>query len=656
MSIIPGLFITLLFLGGVIFLALSLVRIFRFINNGTGNISTIQLGERLVSVFIFIFGQSKLFLDRIPGIFHFFIFYGFCVISAGTVEMLIQTFDRHFSFDFLGPFYILLQFCQDILSFMVLVAVIYGLIRRFVLKIPRLKNFKAATTDATIVLLFIFFLMVTLIFSNSLKASDSLKASFFMPVSFIGGNIISFLNPNLETKIILLLINQWLHLLLIIGFMFYLPFSKHIHLIMVFPNVFFRKLEPRGMLSKLNLEDENAESFGVSKINDFSKKQLMDAFTCVECGRCQEFCPTTLTEKDLNPKFLIAKLKDQCYDKMKKRADQPKLIGDSITTDEIWDCTTCYACSEACPLIIEHPDKIVDMRRYLTLTESNFPQEAQNVFKNFENNSNPWGVGASTRASYLKELKVKKFSETENFEYLLYLGCAVSIDERNIKVGRALIEILNKAGMSFGVLGEEETCCGETVRRMGNEYLHTILVTQLIETFNKYKIKKIITSCPHCFNTLKNEYQQYGIKLEVYHHTEVLLKLLSERKLVLNKEKLKERDFVYHDSCYLGRYNNIYTAPRKILKDYLQLNLSEAERNKGKSLCCGAGGGRMWLEEKKGARINKVRTDELAKTNCRDFATACPYCLTMIKDGISETGKAETHKVRDICEILSEAL
>lgn len=463
-----------------------------------------------------------------------------------------------------------------------------------------------------------------------------------------------------------------------------MPFTKLWHIVASMLNYTFRDLEPSACRMVENIEE--AETFGVENIEEFGWKDLLDLDACIRCGRCQENCPAYNTGKHLNPKitliqhmkehldakapYLIA-AKDAHHDEaemvaMTEEAEEAvnpmeqSLLYDVVTTEVIWDCTNCRACMEHCPMFIEHIPKIVEMRRNLVMWQGDMPGEAQMAFTNMERNYNPWGVGWAGRAEWLNERGVRDLvnllpEDGKEFEYLLYAGCAVSFDDRYKRVGEALVRLLNEAGVSFGYLGTEEYCCGDSARRLGNEYLYQTLAAQNIESFNNYGVKKIIVVCPHGYTALKNEYPQMGGKYEVYHYSEFLAQLIAEGKLKPGKLGAK---ITYHDSCFLGRHNDVYDEPRKVMAA-AGLNLVEIEKSKNFGFCCGAGGGRMWLEEdavEGYKRINDTRTDQLLEPAPEMIITNCPFCLTMISDGVKGAEVEDQTKVFDLAEVIWQSL
>jgi len=447
-----------------------------------------------------------------------------------------------------------------------------------------------------------------------------------------------------------------IHIFLVLGFIAYIPYSKLFHIVSSPLNMIYRSLEPKGALSHMDLEDEEAESFGVAKIEEFTWKQLLDLDACTRCGRCQDFCPAYLTEKPLSPKTLILDLKNHLHEQGKKTDAAPPLVGHVVQEDTLWACTTCRSCMEHCPVYVEHVDKIIDMRRSQVLMESKFPEELMEAFRGLEKNSNPWGLGFDARAEWVKELDVPILSESpeKEFDYLFFVGCIRSYDDRNKKVAMAMSRILNHLGIKFAILGMEEGCCGDPARRVGNEYLYQILAQNNIETFNRYKIGKILTTCPHCYNTIKNEYPQMGFSCEVKHHAEFLAEQIDSGHLKLNRALPKK--LTYHDPCYLGRYAGMYEEPRRVLNAIDSLEIREMKRAKRESFCCGAGGGWMWMDEKLGKRINIQRLEDALETNPEWISTACPFCVTMFDDAIKSKDKQESLKIWDIAEIVEQAL
>jgi Fe-S oxidoreductase len=450
---------------------------------------------------------------------------------------------------------------------------------------------------------------------------------------------------------------------LILAFGIYILYSKHLHILASHFNLFFHSTAPKGALQPI-MDMEEADSFGASNVAEFTWKQLLDLYACTECGHCNVNCPATLSEKPLHPKDIITNLKRHLLadgkDFLKGVDDESKddycVIGSSIVPeDNIWDCTNCGACMEACPVGIEHVQKIVDMRRYLVLMESKFPSEAKSVFKGMENNSNPWGIGKSTREEWAKGLDMNILSNSGGgVDILFYVGCAGSFDDHGKKVARAMVKILNVAGINFGVLGNEEVCCGDPARRIGNEYLYQLMVEENINVLNKYRFRRIVTACPHGFNTLKNEYPKLGGKYEVLHHTELITELIKNGKLRIKGEL--DKTVTYHDSCFLGRYNSNYELPRKIINAIPKTKLVEMDRNRKFAFCCGAGGGRMWLPRVRGQRVYAMRTEQALAKNPDLIATACPFCAIHFEDGLKFHDADGKVRVLDVAEFVADHL
>jgi len=619
-----------------------------------------QILKRIGSVLSFGFFHKRILKEPYPGITHLFLFWGFLILLLGTILIFIQEditlllFGKTF---IQGNFYLAFSFILDLFGLLAVIGVILLAFRRYVLKPDRLDN----KPEDIITLTLVFLVLVTGFFNEGIRIA--ITRPDFERYSFVGWEMSKLFASSEESGSSLRTLHAtfwWVHLFLAFGFIGYVAYSRLLHLITSPLNQFFRSFLPSGEVRPIP-DIENQETFGVAKLQEFTWKQLLDADACTRCGRCQDNCPAYLSEKPLSPKKLIQDLKNHLTASAKnlgegeKEGEQPSPIaGNVISEDELWACTTCGACQQACPVFIEVIDKAVDLRRYLVLMESKFSPEVKLFFKNMETNYNPWTIGFSTRGDWAKDLNLKTISEKGGVEYLLFVGCAGSFDERNKRVTRSLVALLQKAEVNFGILGTEEMCCGETARRMGNEYLAQILMQQNIELFSKYGIKKIITLCPHCFNTFKNEYHQFGGNYEVFHHTEFLWNLSKQGRLKFNTSV--EMTVAYHDSCYLGRHNDIYDAPRKLLRSIKDTNLVEIERNREKSFCCGAGGGRMWMEETIGTRISHMRVDQVASTNASVVATACPYCLTMLGDGIKEKGLENMMTVFDLVELLEKAM
>jgi Fe-S oxidoreductase len=673
----------LLFCGAVGVFSYVVYRLVRILLLGAKEDRFDHIGERIRSVVVFVLGQRRVIREP-AGIGHFFIFWGFVFITIGTVEAFVKGVWPGFTYRTildplgLGFLYFPLNLVIDLISVAVLVALLVALYRRFILKPIRLQTDDPHTKiDATIIISLIFVLIVFMFFERGaeinmarLEGGGAIKNPLvWTPFSYVVSGWIS--GPGIHGQQAMYAAFWWIHNLIILGFLVYIPFSKHLHLLGAIPNIFFRSLRPKGELTKMNLEDETAETYGVSKIEDFTWKQLLDEYACTECGRCQENCPAFLTQKPLSPSRLIHHLKIHLREKgeilISKKPEEllsdaekavlaKPLVGDVVSEDEIWDCTTCRACQENCPVFIEHIQKIVDMRRYLVLMESRFPPEVQAVFKNMETNYNPWSMGYSTRADWAQDLGVTTLAETGETEYLFWVGCAGSFDDRAKKISTAMVKILQAVGIPFAILGQEEMCCGETARRMGNEYLAQTLVQGNVDVLKNYIFKKVLTICPHCYNTLKNEYPQFGLTLDVVHHTQLLNSLIESGRLPLKKTLDGGATITLHDSCYLGRYNEIYDEPREVLRSIPGARLVEMDRIRHKSFCCGAGGGRMWMEELRGVRINEKRTEAALATDASIIGTACPYCLTMFEDGVKAKGKEESIQVVDIAELVCKAL
>jgi Fe-S oxidoreductase len=530
-------------------------------------------------------------------------------------------------------------------------------------KVKRLQV-ESEKVEAALILLTIFLIVTFLLIENSTLIAMNGDASWaFRPFAAmlapIWGNATYLIHE----------IAFWVHILLILAFMNYLPFSKHLHVLTSVPNVFFSNLGPTNKLDTIDFEDESNEKFGVSDVEDFKWKTLLDGYTCTHCGRCTSVCPANITGKILDPREIVIQIRERTMDKMPilakgdqsqiSEAEQTKLdkkfIGDYQNIEALWQCTTCGACMQECPVNIEHVSAIVEMRRSLVMMDAEFPDLLQTTFGNMENNGSPWAFSQAERADWAEGKNIDTAAEKQEFDILFWVGCAGSFDDRAKKVSIAFSELMQKAGVNFAILGTEEQCNGDVARRTGNEYLADMMVKANIETLNQYNFKKIVATCPHCFNTFKNEYPMFGAKYEVIHHTQFIMDLIKDGKLSLKDSTTDIESLTYHDSCYMGRYNNVYDEPRNSLLSVPGMKIKEAGRNKDKGLCCGAGGGQMFLEETQGKRVNIERTEELLETGAKTIAVNCPFCMTMISDGV-KAKDVEDVKVKDVSEIILESL
>ncbi|MEC2285779.1 (Fe-S)-binding protein [Bacillus velezensis] len=646
-----------------------------------------RLKERLQKIWVNVFGQKKLLKDKKSGIIHVLFFYGFILVQFGAIDFILKGLlpDRHLPF---GPLYPAFTFFQEIVTFLILIAVVWAFYRRYIEKLVRLKRgFKAG-----LVLLFIGGLMVTVLLGNAMNLlwhdhSLSWTEPIASSIAFVLGSL------SAPAAAAVFYASWWLHLLFLLSFLVYVPQSKHAHLIAGPANVFLSRLDSKGKLEKIDFTDETKESYGVGKIEDFRRSQLVDLYACVECGRCTNMCPASGTGKMLSPMDLILKLRDHLTEKgaavtskspwvpapvfQHTKANQlaaassgggsreaaaaidynPSLIGEVITEEEIWACTTCRNCEDQCPVMNEHVDKIIDLRRYLVLTEGKMDSDAQRAMTSIERQGNPWGLNRKERENWreqadteiptVKEMK----KQDKEFDYLFWVGSMGSYDNRSQKIAVSFAKLLNEAGVSFAILGNKEKNSGDTPRRLGNEFLFQELAEHNIGEFEKHGIKKIVTIDPHAYNMFKNEYPDFGFRAEVYHHTELLAELVSQGKL--KPLHPVNETITFHDSCYLGRYNEVYEPPRAILKAIPGVQLKEMERSRENGMCCGAGGGLMWMEEETGARINTARTEQALSVSPTVISSGCPYCLTMLGDGTKAKEAEDAIGTYDVSELLA---
>lgn len=653
-----------------------------------------DFGKRFSLMLKVAFGQTKIFRRPVIGFFHALVFWGFCIILFGSIEMVIDGLTgSERALSFLGGFYNFLMASGDIFAVLVAISILVFLSRRLFFHIRRFEGIemkRKSHLDANTALSLILLLMISLIGMNTgysgYSSAEGPEIHGFYPVAaFMAG---LFPGASAQSFRLVYEISWWTHILLIFIFANYLPYSKHFHVFMSVPNVFLSRLEPLGKLTnmdnitrevKLMMNPETAfsaapsdappERFGIKDAEDATWKNYFDSLSCTECGRCTSVCPANITGKLLSPRKIMMDLRARMKEKgplMVKSGrdfnDNRSLLRDYITEEELWACTTCNACAKECPVNINQPSLIVDMRRYLVLEEASAPGELKSVFNNIENNGAPWQYAAEDRLNWTKDLPFKVpvisdlAAEGNLPEYLFWVGCAGAFDDRYKKVVKAFATILDRLKISYAILGSEETCTGDPARRAGNEMLFQMQALQVIEILKAYDVKKIITTCPHCFNVLKNEYPDLGGSYEVINYLQLIQLYLAEGKLALRENALGDAAVTFHDPCYLGRANDIYAEPREIVKS-MTGNYVEMKRNHSFALCCGAGGAQMFKEAEKGNKeVFIERTEEALATEAQFIATACPFCMTMITDGLKYKNREDEIKNIDIAELVVQAM
>jgi len=611
--------------------------------------------RRIWNMLYYAFGQRRV-VKKPFGVNHFVLFWAFMILLISNTEFLLNGLAPDvISFARLpdGAYFILVCIF-DIMSVLALLAVILAIIRRFTFPPPYTE---ARSRDAFVILGLVAGLMIAYFGMNASEiAAGTERAAAYMPISNFGASLISSGTSagTLETAISTF---WWLHAFILLAFLNYLPYSKHMHVLTSIPNCFFKSLEK--VKTQPREEFKKGNTFGVGQVEGFIWKGLFDSYSCTECGRCSDNCPATHTGKTLQPRLVIHDIKVNLLKNASKdgHAEIP-LIGDggegSVSETAIWECTTCGACMEVCPVFIEHVPRIVDMRRHLVETKARFPEELLVLFENMEQRSNPWGIAPGDRTKWAADINVQPF-EKDKTEYLFYVGCAGAFDARNRNTTLSLAKIFDKSGISWGTLGRDEGCCGDSLRRLGNEYIFDRMARANIKMFEEKGVKKIITQCPHCYTTLKNDYRQYGADFEVIHHTEFIDSLIKQGKLKLNAVD-GMGNIVFHDSCYLGRYNGIFEEPRNAIRAATGRAPEEMERSRENGFCCGAGGGRMWMEEKEGTLINVARVEEALGKKPDTICVCCPYCMTMFDDGLKDKEAADKVQVLDLAEIVAKAM
>lgn len=663
--------------------------------------------ERLLGAVADVFTQRRVVREKGPGIMHLAIFWGmlFCILATTFVAL-----QADFGLQILyGDFYLyFISLAVDLAGFVCIIGVVIALVRRLG---KFNKNLENEPADVLMLVLLLVILVTGFVTEGLRIVGTNDPWAYWSPIGYVFS--LMFENLDEGALSLAHQITWWAHMGLAFAFLATFTYTKMVHALFIPGNAYFRSLEAKGTLEPVDFEDEDLETMGVRCLEEFTWKDIYDTQACIRCGRCQANCPASLSEKELSPKNLIQNMRASSekrgsillntvsqeeldelkeweetqtasdklnessleektkedkspsederkkYAQIKKRAKKPvrteeqeemldqPVVGEVISEDALWQCTTCRSCAEQCPARIDQPEKILKLRTYQVSMESAFPSEAQQAFRNMETNGNPWGIGWQKRADWAKDLDVPTLEENPDAEYVYWPGCSGAFDARSRKVATAFVSLLKEASVNFAIIGNAEKCCGDSARRLGNEYVYYLLASENIETLNSYGVKKIVTQCPHCMHALSVDYPQMGGNYEVIHHSQLLADLVSQGKL--HPSKCDFDTVTYHDSCYLGRYHDIFEQPRDVLKS-TGTQIVEMNRNHSRSFCCGAGGGHMWLEEKEGSRINNMRAQQALDTKAEALVTACPFCLTMLSDGIAAQDKQIP--VKDMAEIL----
>ena len=618
--------------------------------------------------FAVFFTQNTLFKTRpFIGFVHALVAWGFTLYLVVNIVDVLYGFIPNFKFlpdSIIGDIY---RLFVDTFSVLVLVGVLYFLVRRFIIKDDRLltkdpvmlsdKAQKGMLIDSLLVGAFI------IIHIGSRFLSASFEIAIHGPDrSQPAANFVAsfWSNMPMETLHLSEHITWWLALGLILAFLPYFPFSKHAHLFMGPLNI-MAAVDRRSMaaIETIDFENEELEQFGASNIQHLPQTQLLDGYACIQCSRCQDACPAYETGKELSPSAMEINKRYFINENVNSLANGEsidKALTEWMLTEEAaWSCTTCGYCVEVCPVGNEPMIDILRARQDLVMMESKFPKDAMETFEKMENYGNPWGLSPQDRENWMEGFDVPLMREKKNADVLYWAGCSGAYDSRGRDISQSVANIMNEAGVDYACLGNEETCTGDSARRIGNEYLFQTMAEQNKETFDQYNFKKIVTQCPHCFTTLKNDYAEMGIELDVVHHSQFIDELINEKKI--QPKPYIDEDITFHDPCYLGRHNNEYDAPRNVLQSVLKEGkIKEMEQSRSESFCCGAGGGNMWYEIKTGDRINQNRVGQAVDTNAKTIAAACNFCNIMLEDGVKTTGNEENIKVIDIAEMVSKSL
>lgn len=697
----------LLFLAVVACFVFFFYRRYRLWKLGTPKELQGSVKERLLGAVADVFTQRRVVREKGPGIMHLAIFWGmlFCILATTFVAL-----QADFGLQILyGDFYLyFISLAVDLAGFVCIVGVVIALVRRLG---KFNKNLENEPADVLMLVLLLVILVTGFVTEGLRIVGTNDPWAYWSPIGYVFS--LMFENLDEGALSLAHQITWWAHMGLAFAFLATFTYTKMVHALFIPGNAYFRSLEAKGTLEPVDFEDEDLETMGVRCLEEFTWKDIYDTQACIRCGRCQANCPASLSEKELSPKNLIQNMRASSekrgsvllntvsqeeldelkeweetqtasdklnessleektkedkspsederkkYAQIKKRAKKPvrteeqeemldqPVVGEVISEDALWQCTTCRSCAEQCPARIDQPEKILKLRTYQVSMESAFPSEAQQAFRNMETNGNPWGIAWQKRADWAKDLDVPTLEENPDAEYVYWPGCSGAFDARSRKVATAFVSLLKEAGVNFAIIGNAEKCCGDSARRLGNEYVYYLLASENIETLNSYGVKKIVTQCPHCMHALSVDYPQMGGNYEVIHHSQLLADLVSQGKL--HPSKCDFDTVTYHDSCYLGRYHDIFEQPRDVLKS-TGAQIVEMNRNHSRSFCCGAGGGHMWLEEKEGSRINNMRAQQALDTKAEALVTACPFCLTMLSDGIA--AQDEQIPVKDMAEIL----